>query len=150
MRPGVRSATAAIALALVAVHARAQAPVTDPRQIEARLARIERSLSSSSLLQMHQTMQGLEREVRELRGEIELQRHEIERLRQRQQDLFQDVDRGRRRRQAVLPTPRRHPARPRRRAPSPSPMPTPRRSSRRTAPPSISSRAGISPRPPRR
>lgn len=70
-----------------------QAPVTDSRQLEARLARLEQSMSSSSLLQMHETLQGLSREVRELRGEIELQRHDMEQLKQRQRELYLDVDR---------------------------------------------------------
>jgi hypothetical protein len=33
--------------------------VSDPRQLEARVERIERSLSGSSLMQMHDTLQGM-------------------------------------------------------------------------------------------
>jgi tol-pal system protein YbgF len=77
----------------VAGPAPAQAPVTDSRQLEARLARLEQSLSSSSVRQMHESLQGLSRELRELRGEIELQRHAMEQLKQRQRELYLDVDR---------------------------------------------------------
>jgi tol-pal system protein YbgF len=78
--------TAAVCLAVTG-DAAAQATVSDPRQLEARVERIERSLSGSSLMQMHDT------ELRELRGEIELQRHEIEQIKQRQRDLYLDLDR---------------------------------------------------------
>jgi len=77
----------------MAPTAQAQAPVSDPTRLEARVTQLERSVSGgSSLLQMHQTLQRLEREVRELRGEIELQAHESQQLQQRQRDLYLDVD----------------------------------------------------------
>jgi tol-pal system protein YbgF len=90
-----RCTVGAIAGVLLAVagQAPAQAPVTDPRQLEARLARLEQSMSSSSVRQMHESLQGLSRELRELRGEIELQRHTMEQLKQRQRELYLDVDR---------------------------------------------------------
>jgi tol-pal system protein YbgF len=90
-----RSTVGAIAGVLLAVAgpAPAQAPVTDSRQLEARLARLEQSLSSSSVRQMHESLQGVSRELRELRGEIELQRHAMEQLKQRQRELYLDVDR---------------------------------------------------------
>ena len=89
---GLRAAALAVLLA-AAGGAAAQAPISDPRQLEARLARVERSLSGSTLVQMHDTLQGLQREVRELRGELELQRHEIGQLKQRQRELYLDLDR---------------------------------------------------------
>ena len=80
-------------LTCIGSTAHAQAPVTDPTRLEARVTQLERSLSGgSSLLQMHQTLQRLEREVRELRGDIELQAHEMQQLQQRQRDLYLDVD----------------------------------------------------------
>jgi tol-pal system protein YbgF len=90
-----RCTVAAMAGVLLAVAgpAPAQAPVTDSRQLEARLARLEQWLSSSSVRQLHESLQGLSREVRELRGEIELQRHAMEQLKQRQRELYLDVDR---------------------------------------------------------
>lgn len=90
-----RCTVGAIAGMLIAVAgaAPAQAPVTDSRQLEARLARLEQSLSSNSVRQLHESLQGVSRELRELRGEIELQRHAMEQLKQRQRELYLDVDR---------------------------------------------------------
>ncbi len=72
--------------------AQGQAPVSDPGSVDARLARIERSLSSSWLLEMHESMQRLRQEVRELRGQIELQANELRKLRKSQRDLYSDLD----------------------------------------------------------
>ncbi len=77
---------------LVIPLAPAQAPVVDSASIDARLQRIERNLSSSSLLQLAQSLQALQREVRELRGEMELQSRDISKLRKRQRDLYLDLD----------------------------------------------------------
>ncbi len=81
------------ALLVAALPVSGQAPVSDPRQLEARVERLERTLSSSSLLNMHQALQDLRREVRELRGEIEVQTHELEQIKRRQRDLYVDMDR---------------------------------------------------------
>jgi len=70
----------------------AQAPVIDSANLNARLQRLERSLSGSSLLQLAQSLQELQREVRELRGELEVQSRDIRRLRNRQRDLYLDLD----------------------------------------------------------
>ncbi len=70
----------------------AQAPVLDSANLNARLQRLERSLSGSSLLQLAQSLQELQREVRELRGELEVQSRDISRLRSRQRDLYLDLD----------------------------------------------------------
>ena len=70
-----------------------QAPVSDPARLEARVTQLERSMTGgSSLLQLHETLQRIEREVRELRGEIELQAHEMQQLKQRQRELYLDMD----------------------------------------------------------
>jgi tol-pal system protein YbgF len=83
-----------LALLAVTPGLGAQAPVTDPTRLEARITQLERSIAgSASLVQMHQTLQSLEREVRELRGEIELQAHELQQLKARQRELYLDVDR---------------------------------------------------------
>ena len=70
----------------------AQAPVVDSADLNARLQRLERSLGSSSLLQMAQSLQELQREIRELRGELEVQTRDLNKLRQRQRDLYLDLD----------------------------------------------------------
>lgn len=61
--------------------------------VEARLERIERLLESQSLGQLLLQLEALQREVQELRGEVEQQGHLLEQLRQRQRDLYLDTDR---------------------------------------------------------
>jgi len=82
----------ALAGLLFAPLSAAQAPVVDSAGLNARLQRLERSLSSSSLLQLAQSLQELQREIRELRGELEVQSRDISRLRNRQRDLYLDLD----------------------------------------------------------
>jgi tol-pal system protein YbgF len=83
----------AVLLACTAPTVQAQAPVSDPARLETRVTQLERSVASgSSLTQIHQVLQRLEREVRELRGEIELQAHETKQLQQRQRQLYLDLD----------------------------------------------------------
>lgn len=96
--PGLRAnalmavAIVAMAMAITTTAVMAQAPVSNPGKLEARINQLERSMSGSSLVQMHQSMQTLAREVRELRGEAEEQTHSIEQLKRRQRDMFLDVD----------------------------------------------------------
>lgn len=86
VRAAVLVAAALSALALVTSAAQAQATV------EQRLQRVERVVDSGSLVKMIQTIDQLNREIRALRGEIELQGHAIERLRNQQREQFLDVD----------------------------------------------------------
>jgi tol-pal system protein YbgF len=57
-----------------------------------RLDRLERLLSSRGLLDMLQQIQQLQDEVRQLRGQIEVQDHKLEQLSERQRNLYADVD----------------------------------------------------------
>jgi tol-pal system protein YbgF len=91
-RTGLLIKTLTCAIMFAATNAAAQAPVSDPRKIEARLKQLERSMSGSSLVQMHQTLQNLEREVRQLRGDVEEQAHAMEQLKGRQRDMYLDID----------------------------------------------------------
>jgi hypothetical protein len=52
------TASIAVILAGAVTAASAQAPVSDPAKLSARLDQLERSLSGSSLVQMHQTAVG--------------------------------------------------------------------------------------------
>jgi tol-pal system protein YbgF len=70
----------------------AQAPVVDSAALNQRLLRMERTLNSSSLVQLAQSVQNLQREIQELRGEVEIQTRDISRLRARQRDLYLDLD----------------------------------------------------------
>ena len=71
------------------------APVTTPTspQLEQRLANIERLLQSSALLDMLQQIELLQKEIAQLRGEIEVNNHVLDQMKKRQRDLYTDVDR---------------------------------------------------------
>ena len=60
--------------------------------LDARLARVERVLDQSLLDQL-QRIDGLERQLRELRGENEALANELERLTRRERELYADTDR---------------------------------------------------------
>lgn len=74
-------------LALAGSAAQAQ------EKIEDRLARIERLLNSSALMDMSNQQEQLRQSVQDLRGEIELLRRDLEEVKRRQHDLYVDVDR---------------------------------------------------------
>lgn len=63
------------------------------RELEARITRLERMLSAQGLMQILSRLDRLQQEVQQLRGEIELQSHEVERVRKQQRDLYLDLDR---------------------------------------------------------
>ena len=90
-----RRTTAALAFAVCFVHAGiafAQAPVIDARALDERLKRIERLLGTESLLKLFDEVESLGTEVRELRGQLEEQSHAINQIKQRQRELYLDVD----------------------------------------------------------
>ncbi len=60
---------------------------------EQRLSRLERVLESQSLLDMVDRIDALQREVQQLRGQVEEQQHLMEGMKSRQRDLYLDVDR---------------------------------------------------------
>ena len=68
-------------------------PTAMAAELDDRVARLERLLESQSLVEMLSQMERLQMEVQELRGEVELQSHQINELKQRQRDLYIDVDR---------------------------------------------------------
>jgi tol-pal system protein YbgF len=70
-------------------------PVTEPSSaanIEQRLQNIERSLQNQGLLDMLQQLESLQREVANLRGQIELNTHELDKLKEQQRKLYMDMD----------------------------------------------------------
>lgn len=70
------------------------APVIEPitQDLNARLEKVERAVNNSALLDMLEVLESLKTEVSTLRGEIEVQSHAINQLKQRQRDLYTDVD----------------------------------------------------------
>lgn len=71
------------------------APVTSlsVTTVEKRLADIERLLETSGLLDMLQQLEDLQQEVTQLRGEVEITMNQLEGVKNRQRDLYADVDR---------------------------------------------------------
>lgn len=61
--------------------------------LEARLGRLEKVFENQVVRELLQSVDGLQAEIRELRGEIEGQYHELEVLQTRQRDLYRDSDR---------------------------------------------------------
>ena len=84
-----------LTLLVTAMSARAQAPVRGSEavgSVNERLARIEQLLQSGGLLDMMQQLQSIQRELNQLRGEIEIQGRNIDELRRRQRTLYSDID----------------------------------------------------------
>jgi tol-pal system protein YbgF len=61
-------------------------------QIEARLAKVEATLNSDSMVQLVNTIQSQQEEVRSLRGDIETARNDIDSLRSQQRDRYLNLD----------------------------------------------------------
>ncbi len=71
------------------------APAFSQRQLplEQRLARLERLVDNQALIEMLTRLDELQSEVQIIRGELELQRHEFDGIKQRQRELYLDIDR---------------------------------------------------------
>ena len=90
-----RRTAALVAFSACLAHATgtfAQAPVVDARDLDERLKRIERLIASEGLLKLFEEVESLGIEVRELRGQLEVQAHTIEQLKQSQRQLYLDTD----------------------------------------------------------
>ena len=102
-----------------ATGAFAQAPAFDSRDLDERLKRIERLVDSKSLLKLFDEVESLGTEVRELRGQLEVQSHTINQLEQRQRELYLDADQRLQRIESATPTQTASPS------PQPPTPPTP-------------------------
>ena len=84
----IRGTATAVLLALSA-----NLPAASNAELETRLRQLERKLDSRGLVDMHAQLTALQREVQQLRGEVEVQTHTLESLQKRQRDLYLDIDR---------------------------------------------------------
>jgi len=73
--------------------------------MEQRLERLERILRNQSLTDIILQLQQLRQEVRQLRGELELQAHTLDSLSKRQRDLYLDIDQRLSNLQSAPPSP---------------------------------------------
>jgi tol-pal system protein YbgF len=80
---------------LLALQAQAAAPVTekDSTGIAARLERLEGMMQNEGLIDLLRQVQSLQQEVNRLRGEVDVQAHAIEQMRERERALHADMDR---------------------------------------------------------
>jgi tol-pal system protein YbgF len=78
---------------LVAVNASAAGNSIDSLSDKQRIQRLERLISSDVLRQQTQTIQSLRKEISLLRGQIEQQEYELGSMKQRQRNLYLDMDR---------------------------------------------------------
>ena len=96
--PGLYSRSFVLCLVLmwttVSLAERA-APVTEPSSatVEQRLQNLERLLQNQGLLDMLQQIQRLQQEVTDLRGQTEINSHELAELKEKQRKLYNDIDR---------------------------------------------------------
>lgn len=83
-------------LAWAAVEAPAQQAVPQPaaqqQDLQSRVGRLEAMLKNHSALDLLNELEALKAEVSRLRGQTELQAHQIETLSKRQSDLYVDLD----------------------------------------------------------
>ncbi len=61
--------------------------------VEERLNRLERMVESRALMEILMQLEALQQAVQEIRGESEVQGHQIEGIKQRQRELYLDIDR---------------------------------------------------------
>ena len=88
----MRMRTTAWALSMLTVVAVPLAQAADG-SIDERVGRLERLLESQVLNEMLDRVTRLQREVQQLRGQLEEANHQIEGVRKRQRELYLDVDR---------------------------------------------------------
>ncbi len=81
----------ALLICLLVVGANASA--VSKGELEKRINQLERKLDSRGLVDLLEQVSGLQREVQQLRGDIEVQTHNMESLQKRQRDLYLDIDR---------------------------------------------------------
>jgi tol-pal system protein YbgF len=103
-QPGQWAKTAGCCLAaftfLPASLAARQPSASPSPSVEQRVTRLERLVSSQALVEIFEQLQRLQRELQELRGEAELQDHALQQVKDRQHELYLDIDRRLRRLEA--------------------------------------------------
>lgn len=81
------------------------APRNQQLTSEQRLERIERILQNQSMSEILLQLQQLQQDVRQLRGDLEMQRHSLDTMGKRQRELYLDLDRRLSDRTSPVPVP---------------------------------------------
>ena len=81
-------------LAATAAAAEKKAPVSEPSPapLEQRVANLETLMQKQGLLELLQQLQSLQNEIAKLRGRVEVNGNEIEKLQERQGNIYSDLD----------------------------------------------------------
>jgi tol-pal system protein YbgF len=64
-----------------------------PTSLEARVSKLERVVEGQALADLLERIQRLQEDVQRLRGDLEVQNNQLDGLKQRQRDLYLDIDR---------------------------------------------------------
>ncbi|MFO7592765.1 MAG: tol-pal system protein YbgF [Pseudomonadota bacterium] len=80
-------------LVAAALSTAVSAPLYAAENVEQRLQRVERLLESQSLLDMAERIDTLQSELQLLRGQLEEQQYAMDELKDRQRELYLDIDR---------------------------------------------------------
>ncbi len=92
MKPRSSTWRALLALAVAAV-AMPAAAAKDEVPLADRVAKLERTLNSSGLIELSRQIEALQQEVQQLRGDLENQAFTLEQVRKAQRDAYADTDR---------------------------------------------------------
>lgn len=68
-------------------------PIFAEESLEVRVARMEKLLASQGLVDLYLRLEALQKEVQQLRGDVEQHGFEVNGIKQRQRDLYLDIDR---------------------------------------------------------
>ena len=79
-------------LLLVTLSASVFAADTRNMTIDQRLSRMERQMENQNLVEMFNRLQSLQSEIEQIRGSLEVLSHDIKGMKQRQKDLYLDLD----------------------------------------------------------
>ena len=83
----------ALTLAIAFLLGTATPVLAVDKATQERLDRIERKLDSRGLVDMLNRLEALQRDVQQLRGELEVQTHQLTELQRRQREQYLDIDR---------------------------------------------------------
>ncbi len=89
----VRTIAWVLVLASAVAPAALAAESDGDAKLEQRVRRLENVVQSGQLAELIQRVRALEREIRELRGQMDQQGHRLDELRDRQRNLYGDLDR---------------------------------------------------------
>ena len=89
----LRCTPLALVAMLLTLFATTPALAVSKQELETRINNLERKIEGRGLVDMLTQIEQLQRDVQQLRGEIEVQSHTLEDMQRRQRELYLDIDR---------------------------------------------------------